>query len=117
MKAYLIDSVEKTVKEVEYNGGLEEMYKLMGCSMVSAPIVYSNEDTMFADDEGLYNPDNVKGSFKMKNWSYPIVGKVLVVGANEMGESVDVKTPIEYFTNGIIWIGEKETREHMDRFI
>ena len=116
MKAYLIDSVEKTVKEVNYDGTLDGMYKLMDCSMVSAPIIYPNEDTMFADDEGLFNPENTKGSFKMKNWSYPIVGKVLVVGADRNGKSTDVKTPINYFTDNITWVGEEETKRHVELY-
>lgn len=116
MKAYLINPFEKTVTVVDYNGKLEQLYELMGCTMVSAPVEFDNMDTMFADDEGLFNPENSKGSFMMKDWSYPIVGKILVVGCDEEGNSVDVKTPIEFFEKEAIWVDEIKTTQWMNQY-
>jgi hypothetical protein len=111
MKAYLINPFERTVTIVEYDGELDNLRELIGCQWITAPIIFENEDTMYCDDEGMYNQDNKKGSFMMKGWSYPIVGKILVVGANEMGESVDVKTPIKFFEEGAIWVDEYHTTQ------
>jgi len=116
MKSILINPFDRTIKTVEYNGGLDEMYRLMGCGTISAPIEFDNLDTMFADDEGLFNPENSKGSIIMKGWSYPIVGKVLVCGCNDEGESVDVKTPIEFFEKEIKWVDELSTTRWMNQF-
>lgn len=116
MKSILINPFDRTIKVVDYDGKLKDMYKLIGCDCVDAPIRFENDDTMFVDDDGLYDSDNSKGSIIMKGWNYPIVGKVLVCGCNEEGESVDVKTPIEFFEREIKWVDELATTRWMNQF-
>ena len=113
-KAYLIDPEKKTIEAVELDGDLKSIYKLLDCDMIAAPIEFDNKDTMFVDDEGLFKEQ--KGAIKMKDWSYPIVGKVMIIGCDDEGESVDVKTPIEFFQKEIIWVNEADTKRWQDQF-
>jgi hypothetical protein len=113
-KCILIDSEKKTITSVEINGSLESIYKLLDCSTIAAPIEFENRDTMYVDDEGLYKKQT--GGIMMRKWSYPIVGKVMIIGCDDEGESVDVKTPIEFFQKEIIWINESNIKRYQEEF-
>ena len=63
MKAILIDAVEKTVSEVNYENTLEHAYRLLRCDLVD--VVHVDDDVMFVDDEGLLagSPTTLRSSY------------------------------------------------------
>ena len=95
MRAILIDPKEQTIKEVNYSGDFNDIYKLIGndCHTFSAPLTLENGDTFYCDDEGLYH-ENI-GAVIAKDWHSPIVGRILVLNTDEMGDSVDAVSSIE----------------------
>ena len=52
MKAILIDSINKEVKEVEIGKGIDEMYKFLQCECFTIATYLPKEDAIFVDDEG-----------------------------------------------------------------
>lgn len=108
MKALLIDPVEKTVTTVEHNGDFHQIHDLIGCGTFDCPVTLENEDTLYCDDEGLYKDQ--KGGIIMEDWAYPILGKILVLGTDDEGNSVDVKTTAEEMTQLITWVGEARAK-------
>lgn len=116
MKAILINPENQTIVEINLEKGIDAMYKELECDTFAAPICYDNGDTMYCDDEGLLKPQT--GGILMPNWSYMILGKVLIVGCDvENGESKDVETPIEFFKKNIIWQDTAQVEIYQSHFI
>lgn len=114
LKAILINPENKTVTVIELERGLDAIYKAMDCDIFACPITYPNEDSLYCDDEGLFKAQ--KGGVIMKNWNYPILGKMLVIGSNDEGDSVDVKSTVEFFTEQIKWLSEDEAENYRSQF-
>jgi hypothetical protein len=115
MKAILINPENQTITKMEIDKGLEAIYKVMGCSIFACPVSYPNGDTLYCDDEGLYKPD-IKGAFTYPNWHSPIVGKCLIMGTNEIGESTDCESIILDIEKNIEWITEGVAKKYAEYF-
>ena len=91
MKAILLNPATNTVTEVEYNG-IESMCKHLDCDTVTTFPIYHekigpSKNFAFCDDEGLLQSGIVSAT-KFKNYSSPVVGKVLFLG-DSYGHSCD----------------------------
>lgn len=109
MRAIKIDVVKKQVYEIEISKGLKPIYEAIGCDIFCCPVTWDNQDTIYADDEALLKED-VEGCFSFPDFNYPIVGNALILGTDDMGESVDAKSSVEELQEKIIW-GNKEVAE------
>jgi hypothetical protein len=89
MKAILIDSINKEVKEVEIGKGIDEMYKFLQCECFTVATYLPKEDAIFVDDEGLMNGTDV--FFTFEGAHQPFAGNGLIMGCDDEGESVDCK--------------------------
>lgn len=99
MKAILINPEKQTVEFVEIEKGIQAIYDMIGCRTFTCPITLPNNDAFYCDDEGLYNPEIIGGIFYPEAWSHPLVGKTLIIGTDEEGESVDCKSTVEDILN------------------
>lgn len=98
MKAILIDSENRTIKEVDHPGGIDSIYKYLNCDCF-AVITLSEQEGIYVDDEGLlHDPQHF---FKFVNYPQPIAGNGLVVGVDSDGEDVGTKLTVEYFEDKI----------------
>jgi len=79
------------------------------CYNFCCPVTFKNGDTIYTDDEGLYNP--FEGGIIMDNWAYPLLGNCLIIGGDEEGDSCDVKSTIYELLPKIKFI-TKEEAEH-----
>lgn len=109
MRAIKIDVVKKQVYEIEISKGLNPIYEAIGCDIFCCPVTWDNQDTIYADDEALLKED-AEGCFSFPDFNYPIVGNALILGTDDMGESVDAKSSVEELQEKIIW-GNKEVAE------
>jgi hypothetical protein len=116
MKALLIDPSNKTVTEIQIEKGIKAIYNAIGngCTTFSCPITLDNEDTFYADDEGLFH--EISGGIMMKDWSYPIVGKIVVLGTDKNGDSVDVKTKADDLAKLIFWQSKENCEKWAEQF-
>ena len=103
-KGIKINSELQTLEYVLLGNDYKEIYPIIGekCSMFACPITFDNEDTMYVDDEGMYQ-GYTKG-FMMDNWQYPIFGNALILGADEEGDSIDAKSSIEDFKGELVFV-------------
>ena len=115
MKAILIDPETKTVKEIEIEKGIDAIYKAIDCNIFTCPITYENNDCLYCDDEGLYKEDII-GGIIYPNWSYPIVGKSIIIGTNDDGESVDCKSTVDDIKKDLIWVSKERATEWASNF-
>lgn len=114
MKAILINPETQTISEIQIDGGLESMYKAMDCEMIEAPVNFDNDDTLYCDEEGLFKPQ--KGGIIAKDWCMPILGKVLIVGSDDEGNSVDVRGTIETYKDMFKWVSETDAETYRSKF-
>jgi hypothetical protein len=107
MKAILINSKERKIELVNHQGGnLEEIYKLIDCTCIAAPVIFDDRDTLYVDDESWLtapSKDELAG-FTMEHWAYAILGNGLIIGADEEGKDVDiVNDDVAYWEKQITW--------------
>lgn len=117
MRAYLIDPVKRTITEVDHDGGLKSIYRLMGCNQVtsgSRPLngsLSKGFDALYADDTDLLEPSEDrslrdKWQDDPRDWyqvdadrnppsSYPLSGMGLVVGTDEEGKDRDASIGLD----------------------
>ena len=93
MKAILIDSINKEVKEVEIGKGIDEMYKFLNCQCFTIASYLPKEDAIFVDDEGLMNGTDV--FFTFEGAHQPFAGNGLICGSDKDGETTDCKIDID----------------------
>ena len=83
MKAILIDPLDQSVSEVDYNGDYKELYNLLNCRTFDCVRINDTND-MYVDDEGLLkNPNRY-----FKYGQQTLAGMGLILAHNEEGESV-----------------------------
>ena len=103
MRTILIDPETQTVTELDFEGGFHQIQKTIGCGCFTCVNIDGpDQEAIFVDDEGL-----LKGSgFVFSYMGTPLVGKGLVMGADEMGESKATTLPLSALTDEIEWMGE-----------
>ena len=104
MKAIFINSTLRTVSLVDISdtghgsANLDEMHALLSrdasrCDCFTTGGEFDNLDTVFVDDEGLLKPNNF---FELPGvYPTPLAGNAIILGTNDEGESIDVKTSVE----------------------
>jgi len=119
MKALLIDPSNQTITEIEFDGGLEAIYKIMECNMVEAPIEFENGDILWCDEEGKlkYEDEIIGGITYTKDWYDVITGKCLVTGIDEEGDTCDCKSTPDYIKTayrGFRWVTKDEAVRYLE---
>ena len=103
MKALLINPIEKTIEEVEYNGDYKQIYTYIKASTFGV-VDIPNDDTIYIDDEGLLKENN--HFFIHDDVPTPLGGMALVLGADhDTGDSVSVHATRKELKHKITFIG------------
>lgn len=105
MKAFHIDPFNKEIKVTVYSGNYKDISKHIEASSGLFDVVrlYANQDAAFVDDEGLYVED--QNFWIHKNYPTPLAGKALVLGVDDMGDSISPATTIQQLNDDIHFIG------------
>jgi hypothetical protein len=94
MKAILINTLTKTVTEIEMKNDIQVMQRLIGCEVfTTVPLRLPDRDMLYVDDEGLF--DLTKGFFKIFNYPQPLSGNGLIMGHTADGHSRNVQSNVE----------------------
>lgn len=81
MKAYLIDTPNKQIVEVDYDGNYKSIYGFIKADLFTVVRLNEQGDTLFVDDEGLIN-GNPHGWMMIENYPQPLRGYGLVIGSD-----------------------------------
>lgn len=113
MKAFKIDPKNKTIEEIVINRW-QGIYQHISeeCCTFCCPVQFENDDTIYADDEGLFH--TIEGGIIMKDWKYPILGNTLLIGEDREGDIDDVKTSLEELQSKIIWVSKELCLKHKE---
>jgi hypothetical protein len=102
MKAVLIDSVNRVVRDIEIADGdnsLAEMQQIVDgnieCAWYSPDYVHvpageSCQDTIMANEEGLFNPE-IHACFSIRGANQWFAGNGVLVGCNDEGDTVSCR--------------------------
>jgi len=113
-KAIRINVEKRILEDIEISSELSSITDAIGnnCSLFCCPVDFDNGDTIYADDESLLRYDDIKGGFIMPDFRVPLVGNAIVLGTDEEGDSIDVKTDINELAEKIIFISEEMAKEY-----
>jgi len=106
MEAILIDPHTETVSVVDYNGDFREISRIIGDGCRAFTVVnigYSN-DGIFVDDEGLLR-EQATPFFKFRGYPQPLAGRGLILGADEVGESISPRVTLQQVKDSVEFLG------------
>ena len=120
MRAFLIDTPNKQIVEVDYDGNYKSINKLIHADLFT--VVYLDPsvmpDVVFVDDEGLIN-NNPHGWFKVDTYPQPLRGYGLVLGTDADGESVSPNVTLDALRARVTFynddeLGDPESYAHFE---
>lgn len=111
MRAYLIDTPNKQIFEVEWNGDYKHINALIKAEIYTVVRIPENGDAIFVDDEGLIN-GNPHGWFVHADYPQPLRGYGLVLGTDDdTGESCEPNSSLEELRAQITFPNDDELDE------
>ena len=122
VKGILIDPKAKTITEVESTTGFElkEIYALLGCDLITSFGILGN-DVALCDDEGLLKGDEHMeqvGCYTLKGAGQShFVGRTLVVGTGNEGETISPESTIKQLQDLVVWVDEVPSEGQMDELM
>lgn len=95
MRAYLIDTPNKQIVEVDWDGDYKSIKQLIKVDIYTPVYIteHPNPDCVFVDDEGLIN-GNPHGWFTFDTYNQPLRGYGLVLGTDHEGASVEPQSTL-----------------------
>ncbi len=116
MKAFLIDPSQRTIDSVlaPENPSLEDIKNLLGFERVEGVVFNSQWDTLFVEDEGLYNEG--QSFFVLEHKADPVPGKALCLGTIiDTGELTSPWIHLDYLKRLITFVTPEEAYEHWEK--
>lgn len=102
MQALLVDPAERTVTPVPLKDGgdnLDEIYRLLGCTNISAAHLNDQGDVVYVDGEGLEKGPT--SFFLLDPYPQPLAGKGLIVGTDTEGTDITPTVDREWVVENI----------------
>lgn len=103
MRAVLIDPENDIIREVEYSGDYNDIYKFCDFDLFTC-VGLGNGETLFVDDEGLFKEN--QSFFRIGDYHSPLAGKGLILGTDEEGESVASKISLAKLSESVEFLGK-----------
>ena len=108
LKAILIDSVNRSITEIDIENSLESIYIAGGYDCVD--IVYlENNDAVYVDDEGLLNKP--QHFFILAGYKQPIAGNGVILGTTDDGDNQDIQSSLDEIKNSVRFVSLAEIRQ------
>lgn len=102
LKAYLIDPRDRTIVETTYDYNIKTIQSAVGGLFDVARFDPETGDTVYVDDEGLYNQPHY--FFAINGYPQPLAGKGFVLGCNmETGESRSTIITLERLKQNVMF--------------
>lgn len=105
MKAFVINSEERTIEEVEYSGDYRDIYRLGDFDHFEVAGFNSHGDGVYVDGDGLFKVGQY--FFSVRGYPQPLAGNGVVLGCNEEGETVEPTVTLDWLRNNVIWYGKR----------
>jgi len=90
VQGFLINPKEHLITEIETDGELHSLYKLLDCHLIDIVVLNDEEDVLYLDDDGLSrSPTNY---FRFGTFPNPLAGKGVILGTDIEGEAISPRT-------------------------
>jgi hypothetical protein len=97
--AYLIDPFARAISEVEYDGNIKNICKLIDAEIFDVARINDKRDGIFVDDNGLRGDLTNQRFFRIEarefGYPEPLAGKGLVLGCDEAGKPTSPTLTLE----------------------
>ncbi|MDO9386893.1 MAG: hypothetical protein Q7T65_09315 [Thiobacillus sp.] len=104
MKAYLIDTNQKTVSLIDLNDGLAEIRRLIGYDSIDSEEIDASGDRLFFDEGCFLRDQPGRGRFKLDKLP-PVADKAVVVGSSDDGATLkDAAVELTTLQGRINWL-------------
>lgn len=101
----LIDPFTNTITEVKFSN-LQSIYNLLDVQLIQVGEYLENGDVIYVDEEGLLNNQgNTRGFRFIGGANSALVGKGLIVGTSDEGETISCKTLLEEAEDKLLMLG------------
>lgn len=116
MRALLINPEDQSITEITYDGNYKSLYDIIGngCICFSAFATEFSNDTFYYDDEGLFH--NNIGGIIYPGWASPIVGKIVVLGSDDEGDTIAPISYIDEIKVGLRFLSPQELEGYFEQF-
>jgi hypothetical protein len=117
-RAILIDAVNRIIKEVEIDSGIQDIYKNIGCDLFAVAGNFNEDhennllDSLLVDDEGLITPGKPLFYFKPPGWEMQteFAGNGLITGVDyNNGETISCRIPLFDLATYVEWTDKVTT--------
>ena len=102
MKAILLDPNKATVQSIDIDGSIDSICKAIKCRYFTVACDLPNGDTIYVDDEGLYNSDT--DFFNISHGFQPYAGRAVILNTDTDGNTRAVKSTVEDILQDAIFI-------------
>lgn len=109
MKAYFIDTPNKQITEVDWDGDYMSINRWISAGIYTVVRLNEAYDVMFVDDEGLIN-GNPFGWIVYEGYSQPLRGYGFVLGTDEVGESIAPRMSIDELRTKVTFPEDSELK-------
>lgn len=115
IRGILIDPYAQEIVEVDYSGDWRDIKTFLQCDIFTTVYMPDTYDSIYVDDEGLYVEN--QRFFKFASYPQPLAGMGLVLGCNELGESVSCESTLERVKAQVEWCEEGTSVEPKLTFV
>lgn len=117
MKAILIDTATRTIREVQMKDELDDYHKLIGCDCICIGENIPPNHTLYVDDEGLLK-QTITRAFTFNNHLF--VGNGLITGIGCGGVATDAVLPVQSVKDRVVfapegWIMPQDLRDKLTK--
>lgn len=119
INAIKIDVVKKDVYPVIMKRGLNDMYELLDCDIVTMPVILKNDDGLYVDDEALLRePADQHGAFIFSDYPFqPLFGHGLIIGCDDRGDQADALSNVEDIKSKVVFLDKEGLKEEQERLL
>lgn len=116
MQAFLIDPYEETITEFDYSGNYEDINTAIESRCFTIVHIDDKGNDLFIDDEGLLRGNlSFEKFIKIDSYPEPLVGKGIVLGSNDMGETIGTTITIDALKSMVQFWSIFEVHDHLSR--
>lgn len=115
MRAVLIDSLSREVRDVEYDGDYRSIYKLIRCQLFTVIRGLPGNDDLFVDDEGLLTSNRESQCFRVSWYPAPLIGSGLILSCDDDGNAAPSTHDANYYREHVKFssLEAELLREHL----
>ena len=107
--AILINSKDKTITEVPFDGENSTIYRLCGFDIFTCCDI-GKRDAIFVDDEGLLKPQ--ENFFRHADYPTPLAGNGMIIGCTPSGNSAAPKTTLAEVKSKVTFMNIAEAHRY-----